>query len=106
MLWLLFDMSLGIASGHRAIAAVHARSTMFLASVCALVSVIASPKQPQSFTGSATYIHTVTAVITTMSAASTFDTARRLMANITSTPSVNSIAASATAPHRVSQSGT
>ena len=80
-----------ILSGFHASRAASASSTMFFTSVCPLVSTIASPKHPQSSTGSAMYIHTVRHVITTITPSTIFVTSRLLMANSNSTPNTNSI---------------
>ena len=66
----------------------------------------ASPKQPQSFTGSQKAIHTVTSVISTMKQSATREVSRRWMAKSSSRPRVNSIADRPTDVASVSQSGT
>ena len=71
-----------------------------------LLSTMASPKHPQSETGSAMAVHTVMAVITTMKSSITADVALRLMAKSMNMPNENSIADSAIDEHSVSQSGT
>ena len=78
---------------------------MFLSRVSPLVSFMASPKHPQSFTGLAMNIHTVMRVITTIIAVVNFDTSRRCMANSMNMPSANSVIANAIAPVSVIQSG-
>jgi len=52
-----------MSSGRQATTAAQASSTTFFSSVCPLVSTTASPKHPQSLTGSAQYIHIVSAVM-------------------------------------------
>ena len=76
-----------------------------MASVCMLVSITASPKHPQSETGSAMAIHTVIAVIAIMKSSIAADVALRLMAKSMNMPSENSTADSAIDEHSVSQSG-
>ena len=95
-----------IRSGRHATTTEAASSTMFLSSVCTLVRRNASPKQPQSFTGLNSAIHTVMRVITAMNATRIFDTRWRRMANKTNTPRLNSSADSATDARSVTMSGT
>ena len=71
-----------------------------------MVRVKASPKHPQSFTGSAMYIHTVISVITAIKASVSLDVNWRFMANSKNTPRANSMAARATAAERVVHCGT
>ena len=73
-------MNLTMHNGHLATTKAASNSTMFFAKVCPLVSRMASPKQPQSFTGLAKYIHTVMSVIMPIKPNSSFETKRRCMA--------------------------
>ena len=102
---MFFFIMRGISVGLHATRAAQARSTTFLASVSPLVSLMASPKQPQSLTGLSTKIHTVRAVMTAMNASVSLLTTRRQMARSMSIPIQNSTALSATEAARVAQSG-
>ena len=79
--WVERDRKRYIAKGHLASTMAQASSTMFLRNVSTLVSTTKSPKHPQSFTGLATNIHSVTMVITDMSAKANLETKRRRIAN-------------------------
>ena len=94
--WFALPMNLTIAHGHLHTTMEAASSTMFLRSVSPLVSFNASPKHPQSFTGSAIAIHTVMAVITVMKASISLDTSLRRMAKSRRIPSDSSTAACST----------
>ncbi len=98
-------MSLAISRGHFAITTAHANKMMFFISVCVLVSTMASPKHPQSFTGLATAIHKVSTVMTTITAVTMRLTIRRCMANKRYMPKANSKAANITDAVSVAQSG-
>ena len=98
-------MKRAISAGRHATSVAHAISTMFFSSVSPLVSLSASPKHPQSFTGSAMYIHTVSAVITLIRASVSFDTMCLRTAKSMNTPSENSRAPSAIATITSAQSG-
>ena len=91
--------------GRMATQAAQASSTTFFSSVCPFVSVTASPKQPQSFTGFQMAIHSVTMVIRAMNSSSRRDVSLRRMAKSMRMPSANSTAGNATPMPSVSQSG-
>ena len=78
---------------------------MFFRKVCALESLTASPKHPQSLTGLATQSQSETAVMKSMNTTMMRDTARRLMAKSSKMPRQNSKADSPTEAVRASQSG-
>ena len=103
--WFDLDISRAMSIGRIAVTMAAASSTMFFRSVSPLVSFMASPKHPQSFTGLAMNIHTVMSVITTINAVTSFDTRWRCMANSMNMPRANSVMASVIAPVSVSQSG-
>ena len=88
--WLLRPTKRGIRRGASTVTTLMANSTKFLVSVCALVRWMASPKQPQSFTGLATTIHTVTSVIRAMNTVTSLVTSRRRMAKSRKMPRQNS----------------
>ena len=94
-----------ICRGQRATTLVHASSTTFFSRLSLPVMGSASPKQPQSFTGSQKAIHTVTSVISIMKHSATREVRRRWMAKSSSKPRVNSIADRPTEADSVSQSG-
>ena len=80
-------------------------STTFFSNVSPLDSFSASPKQPQSLTGFAMYIHTVISVITAIKASVSRDVVLRPIAKSTDTPNANSNSDSATAAIISSHSG-
>ena len=98
-------MKRAMSTGRHATSAAHAESTMFFSSVSPLVSFSASPKQPQSFTGSATNIHSVSTVIAVIKASVMRDTTCRRTANSMNTPNANSNAPKAIATPTSAQSG-
>ena len=98
-------MNRTIFCGYMNIITEQAKSTMFLMSVSTFVSIIASPKHPQSDTGFAIAIQTVMAVIIAMKANISFDVACRRIAKRVKIPNENSTAASPIAMMSVSQSG-
>ena len=63
---------------------------IFFSSVCPLVSLIASPKQPQSFIGLAHTNHMVNNVMMTINAKQTREISLRRMAKRRNTPMQNS----------------
>ena len=79
-------------------------STTFFHSVCQLVSTSASPKQPQSVMGLVSASQRVSGVIMIITASTTFDTSRRLMAKSRQMPRMNSTVARITAAGSVSVS--
>lgn len=81
-------------------------STMFFNNVSVLLSLIASPKHPQSLMGLAMANHSVTTVMIAMKTSVIFDTTRRLMASRMNTPKQNSKADKTTEAPNVIQSGT
>ena len=98
-------MNLTIDSGFHVTTAAHAMSIMFFISDCILVSLIASPKHPQSFIGFAIVNHIVMAVIMHMNANIILEHILRLMANSMNIPSENSSPDIATDVVSVIQSG-
>ena len=95
-----------IAMGHFATIAEHASKMIFLIKVWVFVSLIASPKHPQSFTGFANAIQMVIIVIITIKAKTIFEIILRLMAKRRKTPSESSRVASSMEAVRVAKSGT
>ena len=90
--WFVLLMKRTILCGSLHTMMAAASRIMFFASVCQLERISASPKHPQSFTGSATAIHTVIIVITAMKASTSRLTMRRLMAKSRKMPRQNSTA--------------
>ena len=103
--WLLFDTKRIMSSGRHATRTAHASSTTFFQNVCQLVNTSASPKHPQSLTGSATASHSVSGVITSITSNTSRDTSRRRMANIRQMPNTNSTADNSTDAPSVTKSG-
>ena len=99
-------MSRGMPSGYVQTIRAAASSTTFFQKVCQLVSTSASPKHPQSVTGSSIASQSVSSVITIISTTRIFETSLRLMANNRQMPSRNSVAERMTDEARVPKSGT
>ena len=99
------EMSLGISSGFLQSRMANIRRMMFLMNVSILVSTTASPKHPQSFTGSAMTIQSVISVITIITARVILLVSLRRMAKRRKIPMANSAVASNTDITRVLQSG-
>ena len=78
---------------------------IFFSSVCPLVSLIASPKQPQSFIGLAHTNHMVNNVMMTINAKQTREISLRRMAKRRNTPMQNSRLDITTEASKVIQSG-
>ena len=104
-IWLERDIRRPMCVGRHATSAASASRTIFFSSVSRFVRVSASPKQPQSLTGSAMYIHTVTAVMTTMNSSVSLAVTLLLIAVSMNAPSVNSTMLSDTDIRSVSISG-
>ena len=86
--------------------AARSNSTIFFQNVCQLVSTKASPKHPQSLTGSSMASQSVMSVITTITQRVTLDTNRLRMAKSRQMPMTNSAADSRTEAESVTKSGT
>ena len=82
-----------------------ASMTMFFQKVAALDSMIASPKHPQSLTGSAIHIYSVSAVMTAMKMAVSLIAMRLKHPRSIMTPAINSAMASAPASSAITLSG-
>ena len=78
----------------------------FFQKVCQLVSTKASPKQPQSWIGSASASQSVSKVIAASITKTIFETSLRLMAKSRQMPRMNSVAESSTEAESVMKSGT
>ena len=90
------DMSNGMSIGLLQMRMAMARRMMFLMNVSMLLSTMASPKQPQSFTGSAMTIQSVISVITAITSRVSLLTSLLRMAKSRKMPMANSHMASRT----------
>ena len=91
-----------MSMGHRHVTTAHASRIIFLPKLCQPVSTIASPKHPQSLTGSAMASQSVSGVNSAITASVSLDVNLRLMAKSMLMPSRNSTADDATDRARVS----
>ena len=103
--WVLSEINRTMRNGHVKITAAHAKSTRFFKRVSVWVSLTASPKQPQSFTGFQIAIQAVIKVITIMKTSITFEVARRRILKSTNMPRLNSRDAKTIEVPSVIQSG-
>ena len=95
-----------MSSGYLQTIKAAASSTTFFQKVCQLVSTSASPKHPQSVTGSSIASQSVSSVISVISTTRIFETSLRLMANNRQMPNRNSVAERMTDEASVPKSGT
>lgn len=103
--WVDFETNLAMQSGrfHKMMAI--ASKMMFLTKVSPLLSLMASPKQPQSLTGFAITIHRVRSVMQIITNNNILVTIRLRMAKSNRIPKLNSIVDKKTEKVSVAQSG-
>lgn len=104
--WLFLEMKRYWSDGRHTVTMLQASNTTFFISDSILVRCTASPKHPQSFTGSATTSHRVTSVMQPIKSKDKRAVRRRRMAQSNRTPMTNSTADSRMLAQSVIQSGT